>query len=220
MKNLALLTLLVALSIGASGQSKEISVSLSHYKMEISQYYLYQGGSKELSVFEEVNNLCNIGLGYYFPVYTPQPNLGIGINASLNGGLRYHTTSFHEIFGDAGLPVTASFRYGAGSTREATSPVGVGIGAGYRLNAMILPSGDPFYIQEDPVAIVLFRPYLYAEFVLDYLRRDKSFFDNFKIQFAYQPSLTRTAASNGTAEDITSKMSYFSISFIKFSTLD
>lgn len=220
MKNFVALCLLTVITIGASGQSKEISVSFSTYKMEVSQYYLMQGGDKQHSVHEDISNLINIGLGYYIPVYTPQPNFGIGINASLIGGMRYSTTAFHEIFGDLGMPVTATFRYGAGSTREAYSPVGVGIGAGYRLNAIIVPSGDPFYIEVDPVAIVHFKPYLFVELVLDYLKRDKSFFDNFKIQFAYQPPFTKTAFDSEMSEDINSKMSYFSISFIKFNALD
>ena len=213
-----LLYLLIALTIGASGQSKELSLSFSTYRVDFATQT--EAGLIEHPDWRDVSNLCNLGIGYYIPVFSPQPNLGIGINATVIGGLRWQSTSNHEIYGDLGLPVTATFRYGAGSTREAYSPIGVGLGLGYRLNAAVVPDGDPFYIQEDPVVLTMFKPYLFVELVLDYQKRDRSFFDNFKIQFAIQPSHTKSGYSPGMEAEISGKMSYYSISFIKFNALD
>lgn len=218
MKNFMVLCLLTVITIGASGQSKELSVSFSTYRVDLSTPS--DVGSNEFSDWRDVSSLCNMGLGYYIPVFSPQPNLGIGVNATIIGGLRYLSTSNHEIWGDLGLPVTATFRYGAGSTREAYNPIGVGLGLGYRLNAAVVPDGDPFYIQEDPVVLTMFKPYLFVELVLDYQKRDRSFFDNFKIQFAIQPSHTKTGYSPDMEANIAGKMSYYSISFIKFNALD
>lgn len=219
MKRTLLFCLLVFVTAGVSGQSRELSLSFSNYRIERSEYEMVNG-SNELWNTEEVSRLCNLGYGYYIPVFSPDPNIGIGVNASIHGGLRWSSNAFHEIFGDFGLPVTATVRYGAGSTREAYSPVGIGLGAGYKLNAMLVPSGDPFYVKEDPFVLTFFRPYLFAEFVLDYQKRDRSFFDNFKIQFAFQPAYNQTSHDQISGEESISKMYYYSISFIKFNALD
>lgn len=219
MRNFILLFLLVILTNGVSSQSRETSLALSNYRVERSEYAIVNG-SKELWNTEATNNLLNAGLGYYIPVLMPNPNIGIGINASATVGILIYSTATHSISGDIALPVTASFRLGAGSTREATSPIGIGLGAGYRLNGLIVQGGDPFFIQEDPKVIVLCRPYLFAELVFDYQKRDKSFFDNFKIQFAFQPTYTKKTYDTGMREDKYAKMYYYSVSFIKFTTID
>ncbi len=218
MKNFMVFCLLTAITISASGQSKELSMSLSSYNVDIALQT--DAGSTEVTEWRDVAKLFNGGLGYYIPIYTPHSEVGIGVNAAVTLGASYQSTSSHAIYADLGLPVTATFRYGAGSTREAYSPVGIGLGAGYRLNGVLVPDGDPFYIQEDPVVLTMFKPYLFVELVLDYQKRDRSFFDNFKIQFAIQPSHTKTGYSPDMESDISGKMSYYSISFIKFNALD
>lgn len=219
MKKTLLFCLLVFIAAGVTGQSRELSLSFSNYRVERSEYEMVNG-NKELWNSESVNQLCNFSFGYYFPVYCPHPNIGMGVNASIHWGICYSSNASHDVFSDLGLPVTVALRYGAGSTREAYSPVGIALGAGYKLNAMVVPSGDPFFIKEDPFLLSFFRPYLFAELVFDYQKRDRSFFDNFKIQFAFQPVKNQSGYSSALGTDINSKMYYYSISLIKFYTLD
>jgi len=219
MKKTLLFCLLVFITAGVFGQSRELSVAFSNYRIERSEYEMVNG-TKELRNSEAVSRLFNLSYGYYIPVYCPHPNIGIGVNASIYWGIRYSSDAHHDVFADVGLPVAVALRYGAGSTREAYSPVGVGLGAGYKLNAMVVPLGDPFFVKEDPFILSFFRPCLFAELVFDYQKRDRSFFDNFKIQFAFQPVMNQSNYSSALGEDIDSKMYYYSISFIKFNTLD
>lgn len=219
MKRLFLSSLILIIVLNANGQSRELSISSSTYRIEVSKYY-YDGGSEELYTWEDVSSLFNMGMGYYIPVFTPEANLGIGVNATFTGGLRYHSNSDNEIYGDFGLPVTAVFRMGAGSTRDAYNPVGIGLGAGCRVNAVLAPWGDPFYIESGITSRVLFNPYLFAELVLDYKKRGRSLFDNFKIQFAFQPSSIFSGIDSYTGKEVKSTMRYYTISLIKFNALD
>jgi hypothetical protein len=217
MKKVVVLLLLVTITIGLSAQSRELSILLSSYRMEITnQKYIDQADYIPARL---VNSLYGAGFGYYIPVFTPAPNFGIGINASVNIGKSYHSTSSNEIIVDLGLPVTAAFRYGAGSTREAYSPFGIGIGGGCKLNAALV-DGDPFYLEEDPIVLTTLKPFMFVEIVLDYQKRNRNFFDNFKIQFAIQPPITKSGYSNSQEANIISKMTYYNISFIKFNALD
>lgn len=219
MKKTLLFCLLVFVTAGVSGQSRELSLSFSNYRIETNGIYT-GNGSPEIIGYEGISRLCNMGFGYYFPIFDPNENFGLGVNATINGGLRWSSDANHEIYADLGLPVTATVRYGAGATREAYSPVGVGIGAGYRLNAVLVPEGDPFYLENDPMVMVFFRPFMFVELVLDYQKRDNSFFDNFKIQFAFQPAYNQSNHATELGADITSKMHYYSISFIKFNAFN
>ncbi len=219
MKRTLLLCLLALVTARVSGQSRELSLSLSNYRIETIEDS-GGNGSHGLISFEGVNRLFNMGYGYYIPVYNPAPNFGLGVNATITGGIRWSSDADHEIYADLGLPVTATLRYGAGATREAYSPVGVGIGAGYRLNAVLVPDGDPFYVEDDPVVLTFFRPFMFVELVLDYQKRDHSFFDNLKIQFSIQPVYSHSNYASDLGININSKMHYYSISFIRFNAFN
>lgn len=175
-------------------------------------------GTRQLYESKDLNNFFNASWGYYVPLYSPNPNVGFGFNAFLYGGFRIYSTGNNAILADVGLPVTASFRLGAGSTRDAYFPVGVGFGAGYKLNTWIVDR-NPFE-RHDATFVTFCRPYIFTELVFDYQKRNNSFFDNFKIQLAIQPKCSKTVYDSESRENINYKMSYYNLSFIKFLSID
>lgn len=219
MKNLLLSLLMLLFVTGAIGQSREVSLSLSAYQIETSRYYIGDLGTK-LDESTAINNLFNIGLGYYIPLFEPAPNIGAGINAGGTFGIRFASDAAHEVFGELAAPVVGMLRFGAGSTREAYFPLGIGLGAGCRLAGVVCGSGDPFYEKEDPVIRVMFAPYLVGELVLDYQKRGTSFFDNFKIQYAIQPVQKKVFYDPEVGEDINNWIYFANITFIKFLPID
>lgn len=218
MKNFLLLVLLINATISASSQSQERSFAVSNYRVNISEYRFIHG-TPELTEYEQGCTLLNLGFGYFYPVYKLDPNVGMGINGTLQGGIRFIPNGDNNITADFGLPVTAALRVGSGSTNEAYWPVGIGLGAGLRLSSLIFMDGELYFGKPDRHAELFCRPYFYSELVFDFQKRHKSFFDNFKIQLAVQPRYRkRTFDSQGL--QITTDMYTYFISFIKFNTLD
>ncbi len=216
MRNLYLTTMLLMLAAVNYGQSIEYSASLSNYTIRTSLYF----HNEKLEEYKSYTSLINMGLGYYFPLYTPTSEFAIGANGTIQAGVRIASNMYSEIFADFGLPVTAVIRYGAGSTREAILPVGIGLGAGYRLNAMLLPEGDPMGLNSDSEFGIYLRPYFFGEIVFDYQKRNKDFFDNFKIQYAIQPVYKKLFYGSGQEKDKDKRMYYYNLSLIKFLPID
>lgn len=175
--------------------------------------------TKKVKTIQLENTSClfELGLGFSIPIYSPSKNVTFGVNTNAflgkmvmnegrTGGVQY----------DFCLPVTATLRFGAGSNRRATAPVGLGLGIGYKLNTLVADR-DVFYElgEEEKLVYNYIVPYAFAEIVFDYRKRE-SFFDNFKIQVAVQPMISTNSYSEAVNEEYGYNMSYMSISIIKF----
>ena len=75
--------------------------------------------------------------------------------------------------------------------------------------------GDVFHLDENKLFYSFFRPYYFFEFTIDYQRRHKGFFDDLKLQVAFQPILKKYTYDPEFDDNKTNKCRYMSISFIR-----
>jgi len=215
MRKIFTATLFVLCSFNLYCQIFEQSITVNRYTI-IGTGITEDAKKAKTIQLENTSYLFQYGLGFSFPVYSPSENVTLGINANAYlGKMLMSAGSSGEVAYDFCLPITATFRFGAGSNRQAIAPVGLGLGIGCILNTLVADS-DVFYEPGGDKFIYNYVvPYAFAEIVFDYRKR-KSFFDNFKIQIAVQPMISTNSYSELAEEEYGYDMSYMSISIIKF----
>jgi hypothetical protein len=201
---------LLSCAIGTNCQSFEKSLSFSNYHIKGRNIYRVDYDIDEL--------LMNFAWGANFSVYSPHKDVTFGINTTCQAGFLFSSStsnSPNKISADFGLPVAATIRYGAGANKNTLLPVGIGLGFGTRINAVIA-EGDVFMTKNDRHIYTTIKPYVFLEIIFDYQKRNKSFYDNFKLQFAFSPKVTKENYEPEAQENITCITTYYNISFIKF----
>lgn len=218
MKKYITFFVLMFIAVHLFGQSREISLFISSYKVSGIFFTGVDKYNYDKGIYEINSKLFGCSLGYYIPFIHPSDNISLGVNVSGQVAKTFSTSSsnaMESIIADFSLPVTGTLRFGAGSGKNSTFPVGIGLGYGYRLNSMLV-DGDIFKTNKDVLFQSIFRPYGFVEIVFDFHKRNRNFFENFKIQFAFQPKLEQNFFNKRYEDEQHSALEYFSVSFIKF----